>query len=186
MRQLQRPLSKRSPACLDETCARPRSMRPADNSTACRCAAIPRLRLESSFSPSRSRCVTLRPTRNIPTAPTSLQPIQTTLRSCGRVSCHITWTQSSGEKRKAKSTTSTPASNSGECWRQTPTSEPSSLRTRRGIATKVVDADFMRSVLESFAITIQNKGVNRARCATMASHSLGRLGTCSATYRKNL
>jgi hypothetical protein len=71
-------------------------------------------------------------------------------------------TESSRGKRKAKSTTSTSASNSGERWRQTPpTSESSSLRTRRETAAKVADADFLESVLEPYGITIQNKGVNK-------------------------
>jgi len=162
MRELQRPRSKRLPTCL-ETCARPRYMRPVDNSTTCRRAAKPRLPSESSFSPSRSRfyypTATLKRTHRSDVAATDPDH---TARLWKSVMSYNTDTESSKGKRKAKSTTSTSASNSDQRWRQIPpTSKSSSLRTRREIAAKVTDADFMESVLEPYGIMIQNKGVNK-------------------------
>jgi hypothetical protein len=80
---------------------------------------------------------------------------------------HTTDTESSKGKRREKNSSfgsmmSKSASASGQRWRQTPpTSEASSVRTRKETAAKVTDADFMDAVLEPYGITIQNKGVNK-------------------------
>jgi len=75
---------------------------------------------------------------------------------------YTTDTESSKGKRRSKNTTLTSGSTSDQRWRQTPpTSESSSLRTRKESAAKVADADFVESVLAPYGITIQNKGVNK-------------------------
>jgi len=74
-------------------------------------------------------------------------------------------TESSKGKRKAKVTSTestTSASGSSQRWRQTPpTSETSTVRTRRETSAKVTDTDFAESILEPHGIKIQNSGVNK-------------------------
>ncbi|KAH8696844.1 hypothetical protein GQ44DRAFT_779484 [Phaeosphaeriaceae sp. PMI808] len=147
-------------------------MHPTANTSVRRCAAkLPLPSGSSSSSPSQSLVrhppAASRPARRSVVAATDPAKIAWLWK---RVMSQNTETESSRGKRKTKtsstgSITSASASTSGQRWRQTPlTSEASSSRTRRETAAKVVDTDFIETVLEPYGITIQNKGVNKDLC----------------------
>ena len=114
MWQLQRPRNKRQPTYL-ESYTYLQYMHPASNSTACRRTAKPRLLSHSLFSPSRSRfrhpTATLKRTHCSDVAATDPEHTAQLWKS---IMSYTTDTESSKGRRKAKSTTSTSASTSGQ------------------------------------------------------------------------
>ena len=167
MQQLQRPRRRRPPTGLNEPYARPHYMHPTANSSARR---KPLLSSDTSSSSSPSQSLFCRPPTN--PWPAHCSDIAVTDSTCiarlwKRVMSYSDDAQSSKGKRRLKatpagSTTSASASTSGQRrWQTPPTSEASSFRTRKEVAAKVADADFMETVLEPCGITVQNKGVNK-------------------------
>ncbi|KAL6156915.1 hypothetical protein ACJQWK_06521 [Exserohilum turcicum] len=147
-----------------EIYARPRLIRSGKNITTYR--RVAKLRLPSVSFLSHSQSSFARSTassRRTDYSVAATDPKQTA-RLWMSVMSYKTETENSKGEERAKSTTLTSASTSGQRRRQTSATSESSLRTRREIAAKVTDADFMEAVLESYGIMIQNKGVNKDLC----------------------
>ncbi|KAF2804512.1 uncharacterized protein BDZ99DRAFT_467519 [Mytilinidion resinicola] len=176
--KLREPHTRQPPTCVGKPNVGPHYMRPTANSSVRR-RAVKSSRLPSSSSgpPASSQSLFCCPladawpahrsdiTQTDPTYTkflwrTIMDKKKSSNERAGREMGDTLSTKAKRRPRARAESTSASGSHSGK-WPTPPTSETSSFKSKKDLAAKVTDVDFIETVLEPCGITIQNKGVNK-------------------------